>query len=97
MTPEEKTQIHSRIAALEYLLERGYATWVSQMSEAEIAEFEKDFEMSLSTTWAASHVEPFLNRSEFDADFVREVQGIAVRFWRRVREREAVIRQRRAS
>jgi hypothetical protein len=97
MTPEETNQLFSRIAALEYLLERGYAAWVSQMSEAEIAEFEKDFETNLSTTWAASQVEPFSNNDEFDVNFVRDVQGRAIRFWRRVREQEAAIRQRRAS
>jgi hypothetical protein len=97
MTPEETTQLLSRIAALEYLLERGYATWVSQMSESEITEFEKDFETNLSTTWAASQVEPFSNKDEFDVGLVRDVQGRAIRFWKRVREQEATIRKRRTA
>lgn len=53
MNTEERTQILSRIAALEYLLETGYATWVLQMSETEIEEFQKDFEARLSTTWVS--------------------------------------------
>jgi hypothetical protein len=92
MSPEERTQILSRIAALEYLLEIGYATWVSQMSEAEIEEFQKDFEKRLSTTWEASQIDPFAGQSVFDTEVVREAQGLAVRFWRRVRKREAAIR-----
>ena len=96
MDKEEKTQILSRIAALEYLLEMGYATWVSQMTENEIDEFQRDFETRLATTWVASQVDPFVGRTEFDADIIRAAQGLAIRFWRRVREREAAIRKKRS-
>ena len=95
MNPEETTQILSRIAALEYLLEMGYATWVAQMTENEIEEFQRDFETRLATTWVASQVDPFVGRTEFDADVIREAQGLAIRFWKRVREREAAIREKR--
>jgi hypothetical protein len=95
MSPEEKTQILSRIAALEYLLEMGYATWVAQMTDAEIDEFQRDFETRLATTWVASQVDPFIGRTEFDEDVIREAQGLAIRFWKRVREREAAIRAKR--
>jgi hypothetical protein len=90
---DEKIQVLARIVALEYLLEMGYATWVAQMTDAEIEEFQRDFEMRLSTTWVASQVDPFIGRSEFDTDVTREAQGLAVRFWKRVREREAKIRR----
>ena len=95
MSSEEKTQILARIAALEYLLEMGYSTWVSQMTNEEIEEFQRDFERRLSTTWIASQVDPFLGQSEFDKDLIREAQQLAVRFWKRVRDREADIRQKR--
>jgi hypothetical protein len=95
MSTEEKTQLQARIAALEYLLEMGYSTWVSQMTNEEIEEFQRDFESRLSTTWVASQVDPFSGQSDFDKDLIREAQGIAVRFWKRVRDREADIRQKR--
>jgi hypothetical protein len=95
MSSEERTQLLARIAALEYLLEMGYSTWVSQMTNEEIEEFQRDFESRLSTTWIASQVDPFFGRSDFDKDLIREAQGIAVRFWKRVRDREADIRQKR--
>ena len=95
MSTEERTQILARIAALEYLLEMGYSTWVSQMTNEEIEEFQRDFERRLSTTWVASQVDPFLGQSEFDKDLIREAQQLAVRFWKRVRDREADIRQKR--
>jgi hypothetical protein len=95
MTLEEKTQILSRIAALEYLLEMGYATWVAQMTDNEIEEFQREFETRLATIWVASQVDPFIGRTEFDTDVIREAQGLAIRFWKRVREREAAIREKR--
>jgi hypothetical protein len=95
MSSEERTQLQARIAALEYLLEMGYATWVSQMTNEEIEEFQRDFESRLSTTWVASQVDPFSGQSDFDKNLIRDAQGIAVRFWKRVRDREADIRQKR--
>jgi hypothetical protein len=96
MSSEEKTQILARIAALEYLLEMGYSTWVSQMTNEEIEEFQRDFERRLSTTWVASQVDPFIGQiRNFDKDLIRDAQQLAVRFWKRVRDREADIRQKR--
>jgi hypothetical protein len=39
MSTEERTQILARIAALEYVLEMGYSTWVSQMTNEESKSF----------------------------------------------------------
>lgn len=68
---------------------------MSQMTENEIEEFQRDFETRLATTWVASQFDPFIGRTEFDADVIREAQGTAIRFWTRVREREAAIREKR--
>ena len=65
------------------------------MTENEIEEFQRDFETRLATTWVASQFDPFIGRTEFDADVIREAQGTAIRFWTRVREREAAIRKKR--
>ena len=97
MSTEEKTRVHARIAALEYLLEMGYSTWVSQMTKEEIEEFQREFESRLATTWIASQVDPFAGQADFDKNLIRDAQDIAIGFWKRVRDREAEIRQKRKS
>jgi hypothetical protein len=93
MKSDEQTQIQARLGALEYLLEMGYATWLSQMTNEELREFERDFEGRIEATWLTTKGDPFIG--QMDPDVVREAQGLTVRFWKRVRDRESEIRRER--
>ena len=86
MTTEEHVQLQARLTALEQLLEVGYANWMAQMTEAHSEEFRRQFESQLRTIWP-------LAASEVNAEIVRDAQGIAVRFWKKVRMRERGIRE----
>jgi hypothetical protein len=90
---DEQTQILARIASLEYLIEIGYATWLSQMTHEELVEFERAFEARIEATWETSKGDPFIGK--MDSEVVREAQGLTVRFWKRVRDREEQIRRER--
>jgi hypothetical protein len=70
MTDAERDELLARVSALEYLLEIGYATWTAQMSTAEFAEFDRQFEQRLRTTWPLT-VELFGPRSESNPDILR--------------------------
>jgi hypothetical protein len=92
MVNQDQIHLLARVAALEFLLEMGYATWVAQMTASEIEEFQREFEERLRTTWTQSQIDPFVGGSEIGTDVIREAQGVAVRFWKRVRERQSSIR-----
>ena len=94
MTDDEQVQLLARVTALEHLLEMGYANWMAQMTAAEFSEFQRQFESRLRATWAAD-VEANGISSSFGTDVVREAQGIAARFWKKVRDRERDIREAR--
>lgn len=91
MTDQERDQMLARISALEVLLEIGYANWMSQMSTSEFSEFQRNFDAKLESVWALES-ECFGSAIEPPTDVIREAQGIAARFWRKVRDVEGLIR-----
>ena len=91
MTDGERDELLTRISALEHLLEIGYATWMAQMSTVEIAEFGRQFEQRLRTTWPLA-VEVFGHRSESSPEVLREAQAISARFWKKAQEKDRDIR-----
>ena len=91
MTDGERDELLARISALEHLLEIGYATWMAQMSTVEIAEFGRQFEQRLRTTWPLA-VEVFGHRSESSPEVLREAQAISARFWKKAQEKDRDIR-----
>jgi hypothetical protein len=93
MKSDEQTQNLARLASLEYLLEMGYATWLSQMTGGELREFERAFEARITATWETSKGDPFIG--PMTSEVLRETQGLTVRFWKRVRDREDQIRRER--
>jgi hypothetical protein len=90
MRTEEQVELAARVTALEQLLEVGYANWMAQMTPAHSDEFRRQFEAQLRTIWP-------LAASEINAEVVRDAQGIAARFWKKVRTRERAIRETRGS
>jgi hypothetical protein len=93
MKSDEQTQNLARLASIEYLLEMGYATWLSQMTSGELREFERTFEAQITSTWETPKGDPFIE--PMDSEVLRDAQGHTVRFWKRVRDREDQIRRER--
>jgi hypothetical protein len=93
MRNDDRVELLARVTALEQLLETGYANWMAQMTQAQFAEFEQNFESRLRTIWPEAGLED--TAAGTDVEIVREAQAMAARFWKRVRDRERNIRHSR--
>ena len=88
---EKETNFSPGFLRSSILLEISYATWMAQMSTVEIAEFGRQFEQRLRTTWPLA-VEVFGHRSESSPEVLREEQAISARFWKKAQEKDRDIR-----
>ena len=88
MTDGERDELLTRISAPEHLLEIGYATWMAQMSTVEIAEFGRQFEQRLRTTWPLA-VEVFGHRSESSPEVYERSKQSQLAFGKRLKRKIA--------